>query len=380
MRFARACSLLVVAVVTAAVPSAAQTVESQAQAAARSRTAGRQAVAAGWQKSARIRAAQNAARQLITVERAQRQSAVRGSSGQRESAGWPEVTEIVSRTLRLGREGTFELQSLAGDVVITGGRGDDVRIEATKRVRHRSSAAARGLLREMRVEAIERGGNVEVQADQPRGRSVWAAIDYVISLPSRANVVVGLGSGDVRIRNVSGEIRAEAAEGNLAASDVRRVRHLRTMRGTIEVADAEADELSATTVQGDLLVRNLKGRVLALTSVNGDVRLSDVEANRARLQTTAGDIEYTGPLSRSGRYEFVTHSGNIRVTPSGGSGFDLEAYSFTGDVRSDYDLRRSSGRTPAARPTERMMRGTFGDAGAALTVRSFSGDILLVRR
>lgn len=379
MRFARACSLLVVAVVTAAAPSAAQTVESQAQA-ARSWTAGRQALAAAWQKSARIRAAQNAARQSITLERAQRQSAVRGSSGQRESAGWPEVTEIVSRTLRLGREGTFELQSLAGDVVITGGRGDDVRIEATKRVRHRSSAAARGLLREMRIEAIERGGNVELQADQPRSRSVWTAVDYVINLPSRANVVVGLGSGDVRIRNVSGEIRAEAGEGNLNASDVRRVRHLRTMRGTIEVTDAEADELSATTVQGDLLVRNLKGRVLALTSVNGDVRLIDVEANRARVQTTAGAIEYAGPLSRSGRYEFVTHSGNIRVTPSGGSGFDLEAYSFTGDVRSDYELRRSSVRTPAARSAERMMRGTFGDAGAALTVRSFSGDILLVRR
>lgn len=378
MRFARARSAVAMAVLALAAPAAAQTFENRASTS--SSALERRGAAAGGQKSDRIRAAQALTRQRIALARAQRQTTTRNPSGQLESERWPEATEVVRRTLRLGRDGTFELQSVAGDVVITGGRGDEVRIEATKRARYRTPSAARGLLRQMRLEAVERGGNVALQAAQPRGRGVWTAVDYVINLPSRANVIVAIGSGDVRIRNVAGEIRAEAAAGNLAATDVRRVRHLRTMRGTIEVTDAEADELSATTVQGDLVVRNLKGRVLDLTSVDGDVRLIDVDTNRARLRTMAGDIEYAGPLARSGRYEFVTHSGNIRVTPSGGAGFDLEAYSFAGDVRSDYTLNRVTGPPPAARSSERAMRGTFGDAAAALTARTFSGDILLVRR
>jgi hypothetical protein len=340
----------------------------------------RQRSVAEQQKRATIRAAQSLAKQREAIARTQRQLAPRTAPAQRESERWPEATEVLSRTLRLGRDGTFELQNIAGDVTITGGRGDEVRIEATKRARHGVPSAARGLLREMRIETVDRGGNVELRTGIPRRRGVWTAVDFVINLPSRANLVLGLGAGDVRIRNVAGEIRAETADGNLSATEVGRVRHLRTMRGNIEISDAEADELSAATVEGDLVVRNLKGRVVDVSSVNGDVRLIDVETNRARLQTMAGNIEYAGPLSRSGRYEFVTHSGNIRVTPFGSAGFDLEAYSYAGDVRSDYVLKRSGTRRPVQRPPERTMYGTFGDAAAALTARSFSGDILLVRR
>jgi DUF4097 and DUF4098 domain-containing protein YvlB len=194
-------------------------------------------------------------------------------------------------------------------------------------------------------------------------------------------VIIGTGSGNVRIANVAGELRANAADGTITASGVRRVRHLSTMRGNVEVSDAEADELSANTLQGDVTLRNLKGRVLDLNTVTGDVRLVDVQMNRARLETTAGNIEYAGPLARSGRYVFLTHSGNIRVSPLGSAGFDLEAQSFTGDIRSDYRLKLiDQFAARARREVERTLRGTFGDAAAVLTARSFSGDILIVRK
>jgi hypothetical protein len=327
-----------------------------------------------------LRQVQALARQRQPAASARRQD-TRRQAQQRQISAWPEVTERVSRRLRLGRNGTFELQSFAGDVIITGGRGDDVRIDAVKRVRHRMASAARSVLPSVRIDVVERGGNIELRTDQPRRRDVWTSVDYVVNLPSGANVVLGVGSGNVRITNVSGELRADADDGDLFATDVRRVRHLRTMRGDIEVADAEADELSAHTVEGDLRLRNLKGRVLDLNSVHGDVRLVDVQMNRARLQSMAGNIEYAGPLARSGRYEFTTHSGNIRLTPSGGAGFDLEAHSFTGDIRTDYMLTLFKELPEALRRgAERRLRGTFGDAAAVLTARSFSGNIQIVRR
>jgi hypothetical protein len=331
--------------------------------------------------SRQLRSAQTIARQREAIERAQRQAEANRQAQQREIARWPEVTENVSRRLRLGRNGTFELQNGTGNVVVTGGRGDEVRIDATKRARHRLSSTARSLLPEVQIEIMQRGGNVELRTDQPRRRGVWTSVDYSVSLPSGANIVLGIGTGNVRVTNIAGELRADAADGDVSAAGVRRVRHLRTMRGDIEVADAEADELSATTVQGDLVLRNLKGRVLDVNTVNGDMRLIDVEMSRARLQTMAGDIEYAGPLARSGRYDFVTHSGNIRLTPAGDNGFDLEAHSYAGDIRSDYMLKAFGElATSVRRSAERTLRGTFGDAGAVLTARSFSGDILIVRR
>ena len=54
------------------------------------------------------------------------------------------------------------------------------------------------------------------------------------------------------------------------------MRSISTMRGDIEVADAEADELTAHTVAGNLRLRNLKGRVLDVNSVNGDASLVGV--------------------------------------------------------------------------------------------------------
>jgi DUF4097 and DUF4098 domain-containing protein YvlB len=214
----------------------------------------------------------------------------------------------------------------------------------------------------------------------PRRRDVVAAVDYTVTLPSGANVVVGTGSGHVQIRNVSGELRATTLSGNVTASSVRRVRHISTVSGNVDVSDGEADELSANTVDGDVIVRNLKGRVLDLRTVTGDVRLVDLDLDRASLQSMAGDLEYAGRLARSGRYEFQTHSGNIRLMPEGNPGFDLQASTFNGDVRSDFTLRILPNPQPGARRPPRSLRGTFGDAAAVVTAESFSGDILIVRK
>src|SRR5262245_32285411 len=63
-----------------------------------------------------------------------------------ESRRGPEFTEQVSKTLRLSRNGTLDLQNISGQIVVTGGAGNDVRVDATKRVRHPNETEARRLL------------------------------------------------------------------------------------------------------------------------------------------------------------------------------------------------------------------------------------------
>ena len=47
----------------------------------------------------------------------------------------PEQTERSSRKVKIGRDGRFSLAHVAGNIVVTGGPGDEVSIEAVKRTR-----------------------------------------------------------------------------------------------------------------------------------------------------------------------------------------------------------------------------------------------------
>jgi hypothetical protein len=316
------------------------------------------------------RAAAQQERERAAAERQARRDARRG----------PEQTETFSRTVRIGRNGTFDLSNVSGDVIVTGGGGDDVRIDATKRVRT-NEADAKALLQAIQIQITERSGFVDVRTELPRRRNWSGGVDYTIALPSSANVTLRTVSGDLRMSNVRGELRAETVSGNVVASQLGRVRMLKAVSGDIQITDAEGGELTAGTVSGDVIARGVRVKAIDLESVSGDLRFTDVESDRVNLRTINGDIEYTGRLARSGRYDMQSHSGDIRLVPTGNPGFDVDANTFSGDIRSDFQLRTGTQLTNATgrRGGNRSLRGAVGDASAILTLRSFNGDIVISR-
>lgn len=314
---------------------------------------------------------QEAARERLARARARRDAIQRG----------PGSTEQVSRTIRLGRQGTFELSNAVGNVVITGGGGDDVRIEATKRVWNPSETEAKAMLQELEVQITERTGLVEVRTVLPEGRRNFsAAVDYTVTVPSGAGVTVRTVAGDVRVTGVRGELRAETVNGNVTMSSLGDLRALRSVGGTIEIDNAEGSDVTFSTGNGVVTARNLKARTIALTSIGGDVRFTDIDSERVNVRSINGDIDYTGRLARTGRYELQSHGGDIRVTPSNTDGFELEAGTLTGDVRSDFALTLGRGPAGGRGPRRsRAIRGSFGDGGASLLLRSFNGNIEIRR-
>jgi DUF4097 and DUF4098 domain-containing protein YvlB len=283
------------------------------------------------------------------------------------------LTEPVTRTVRLAEDGSLELTNVSGEITIAGGDGDDVRIHATKWVRHPDPSQARALLDQMRILIAERGSRIEIRTESPQPRRWAGGVDYTVSLPSRAHVTVRTVQGDVRVTDVQGEVRAETVTGNVIASSVQRVRMLKTIAGNIALTDAQGRELTASTVSGNVIVANLRVPTLELESITGNLRVASVESDRARLRSISGDIDYRVRLARGGRYEVQSNSGNIRVVPQGTQGFEVEAQTFSGLVRSELALRLTpdaGGRGPA-----RLLRGMVGDPGAMLWLRSLSGNI-----
>ena len=96
--------------------------------------------------------------------------------------------------------------------------------------------------------------------------------------------------------------------------------------------------MAASTVSGRLLVKGVKTRTLELATISGDLVLVNIACDRAQVRTVSGATEFGGPLVKVGRYEFTSHSGDVRLTLSGAQGFELAAKTFSGGVHSDLPL------------------------------------------
>jgi DUF4097 and DUF4098 domain-containing protein YvlB len=169
------------------------------------------------------------------------------------------------------------------------------------------------------------------------------------------------------------------------------------MSGDVSIADTTSDgALDAGSMSGDVTFRQVKARRINAAVISGTVSLVDVNAERIDAQTTSGNLVYDGALTANGRYRFGAHSGNVRVLVAGGAGFQLDANSFGGTVRSDFTLKNEE-RGPAGlpgppglrRPTRggppgdgaiRTLRGTYGDGSAVLDLTTFSGTIVVAPR
>jgi hypothetical protein len=224
--------------------------------------------------------------------------------------------------------------------------------------------AARILLRMIDIQVAEQANRVEVRTVYPRPRNFPGSVDFTITVPRDAHVTV---------RGTTGTIRGNGI----------RVEAMRIISGDIEISDASADDLvTASTVSGNITVKGLKGGSTQLNTVSGNVRVDDSQVDRLMVRAVSGNIDYAGDFARNGRYEFVSHSGDVRVMLAGSTGFEVQANTFSGTVRSDFAVNGRGGGegAPRAGVTPRGIRGAFGDASAMLVVRAFSGNIVIARR
>lgn len=305
-----------------------------------------------------------------------------------EARQGPEQTDRFSQSYRVGRDGALDLQNISGDVRVTGGSGNDIRIEAIKRVRSRDSGDGRRLLENLGIEVTHVGSRVEVRTTYPRNGRTSGGVDYTITVPTSASVSVKTVSGDVSVTSVNGEVRAETMSGDLQVSATPNLALAKTVSGDVTARDIGAGAtLTLGSVSGTVIASALKVRTLDASTVSGDVHLSGVQIERLTAKSVSGSIEFDAGLARGGRYEFNSHSGNVRILLTSNMGFELDANTFSGSIRSDFPITLRStpdgdrdGRNRSNRNSNRTIRGAFGDGSAIIAVRSFSGTVVITKK
>ncbi len=346
--------------------------------------------------------------------------AIRDDEGQRrEDRRGPDQTERVTKSFKVGRTGVLDLSAFVGTVTIAGGAGEEIAIDAVKRVRAATPEEAKKQFGGLTLTMTERAGRVEVRTEYST-RDIRGAVDFTIKMPADGSAFVKSMSGDIKVTGVKGELRLDAVSGDVVVSGAGPIVRAKSMSGDLQVSGVAGDgEVSLNTMSGTITVQKVKARSLEATGISGDVYVTDVTCERATLHSTSGDLQFTGPLVKGGRYEFRSHSGDVTVAPVNPTGFEVEASTFSGTFKSDFPVTlRSVGPSttttapppkppkPPTPPTPpdrggrpdrpdrpappdaprgrdlpgRTVQGTYGDAGSLLFLASFSGDVTIVKK
>lgn len=304
-----------------------------------------------------------------------------------------EQSEKISRTLKIGAGGELDLANLSGDIIVKRGSGGAIQLEVVKIAHGRSAADAREMLALVSVDIQERGSRAEVRAVYPRhlernrgSRNVNVSVHYNVTAPEGIRIGAHTLSGNITVTDIKGDLNLSSLSGDVKIFNGARVMTAKSTSGDVEIANLRSEiALAVSTVSGDLLIRQSRVPRMEIGTVSGDLVITDVECERIEANALSGDLVFNSPLARNGRYELNSHSGVIRVVPTGNTGFELVANSFSGSIESALTLKdqREGGADAGRRGgngRRRSLRGVYGDGSAVLDITTFSGSVIIGKK
>jgi DUF4097 and DUF4098 domain-containing protein YvlB len=290
-------------------------------------------------------------------------------------------TDRETRRFTAGANAQLDLETLSGDIIVRAGSGREIVVEIIRNARGTTDAAAKTALSRVRVDSEERAGRITVKAVYPSERqtSYSVSVDYRVTAPAGTRVTTRAVSGDVTIDGISGDLSVNTMSGDILVTDASRLTGAKTASGDVTLRNVGAEGLlEASTMSGDIIATGVKAHRVDLGTMSGSVTARAVTADEVKLSSMTDDVVFDGALAPRGRYEFTTHSGDVRITIAGDTGFAFEGSTFTGGVRNDAGLKLTT--VGNRRTSTRNVRGTFGDGSAVITATSFSGDVIVIRK
>jgi hypothetical protein len=300
-----------------------------------------------------------------------------------------ENVERTTRTLKLGANGVLTLGNIAGDIAITRNNGADTTVEIVKTARGRDANDVREQLQLVQVDVTERAGRADIRTRYPSNdearrnnrRNFNVSVAYNVSAPAGTRITVESISGSIKVTDIKGDVSANTVSGDVRISGSGRINAAKTISGTVEIADAQIDgALESSSVSGDVIMRRVTARRLDASSVSGNIKFDDLQCDRVSANSVSGNVAFVGALVRNGRYELKSFSGEVHLYLSGGTGFEVDANSSSGEVRSDFDIVTRGMQTTNRRGRRTVLSGTFGDGSAVLDLTTFSGSIIISKR
>lgn len=153
--------------------------------------------------------------------------------------------------------------------------------------------------------------------------------NWTVEVPEHMTMRLKTGSGDVRINQVTANIKSNTGSGDLELTAVKGVLDFNTGSGDAELENIDG-ELNLNTGSGNISLRDSKG-TYDLNAGSGDIRFEKVNGN-FQVNTGSGDIKASS-VTIAGSSKFNTGSGNATVSLAGDLKSNISINSGSGDSR-----------------------------------------------
>jgi DUF4097 and DUF4098 domain-containing protein YvlB len=195
-----------------------------------------------------------------------------------------------------------------------------------------------------------------------------------VVLPKNAHHVDG---SDLEIRVPAGSrLDVNTVSADITASDLTGSLGLQTVSGAVS-STGPAKEVEAQSVSGNIKVDTSAPRISA-QSVSGDVTVTAASSpQEVKLESVSGELSFDGGVAQGGSFTASTVSGSIRAALPSGLAADFSLGTFSGGLETAFGDKSTA--SPEDHSGKRL-NFTTGGGGARVKVKTFSGDISLIKR
>lgn len=311
------------------------------------------------------------------------------------------IIRTVEKTFTVQPGGNLKAQTQGGDIIVQTADINEVRITAKETIHANTDQAADELLQKLNLTIEQHGNDITAEAKYAErafglhfGSWPPVQVSFTITLPKKFNadlktspadtqgrVSAGLlrasinldlntAGGDITVGDLSGNVRARTAGGDLKFARIDGELDGGTSGGNITLREGTA-RAKLHTSGGDIEVDRAGGATEVSTS-GGSIRLNSVE-NLVSASTSGGDVRatITGPIKQD--TVIGTSGGQVEVHVAKGAAFNLDASTSGGDVdASGLTLTIDKGGIGKSR-----LVGSVNGGGPRLKLHSSGGDITI---
>lgn len=262
-----------------------------------------------------------------------------------------------------GKNGVVEIRNVAGSVRVMGWDREEVAVTGT---------LGKGT---ERLEFSGSGDRTLVKVVLPYSSHNVDGSDLEIKVPAASTLEVETVSADITAEKVSGSVRLQSVSGGITVGGEPKEFSVKTVSGEVTVTATSAPG-RAKSVSGAVTLQGVAGTVEA-SSVSGSVSVKGGDVSRVEMETTSGDIRFDAGLTKDGRLDARTVSGEVKLLLPAAVAADFDVTTFSGEITNDFG--------PAARRTSKYGPGkelsfSTGGGGARVLAKSFSGSVYLRKR
>ncbi len=260
----------------------------------------------------------------------------------------------IDTTIAFDKNGIVTINAGTGDVIVTAGAANQLHVRAVSDDNDIRFDASRNTVD---LSTARRGSDTRFEVTVPVGARVFAKSQ----------------SGDISIRGTRGEVEVTAQSGDVRVENVNGRLQVKSWSGEVTVADVTGD-VDITTQSGDLSLTDIRGN-LEIGNISGDITMRGVTAKIVRAKTTSGDVSYDGTVDPAGRYDFTSHSGDVKLRVPRDASAQLTVSTWNGEIDSEFPITLQPGEHGIGSSTSKKFTFAIGGGSARISAETFSGDV-----